>query len=339
MIGDVISIPPEAEEACDQLFGLLGDIGLTPSLQPPTTSFFRNANLTQYGGKADIVLMGATGSENTGQASGAAGLLASYGREVFGDDDPLSGNEIRQLLTMTAEDVLPANTGVLGPADKANPGWDPHFGYGRVNLAAAMKRIAGERIPPEAQLDAPDWFAPINVDRVGPEGLEVRGPGCGAALGRGRRRLGAGVRVRGGRSRQRVRAGAGRQRHRRPATGCSERFRNRCSTRLADTCDGSVARRLRAAGRRPSPIRPATPTRIPIPSVTRSRSGSRSTTPATRATSAAIARRCSPTATTATCPAGPGRWAPAPTPRRGSPARAARCRRASSTSTATTRWT
>ena len=41
-----------------------GDAG-----QPITTSFFRNSNLTQYGGKADIVLMGSTGSENTGQAS------------------------------------------------------------------------------------------------------------------------------------------------------------------------------------------------------------------------------------------------------------------------------
>ena len=51
--------------------------------QPVTTSFFRNSNLTQYGGKADIVMMGSTGSENTGQASGAAGLLLSYGREVL----------------------------------------------------------------------------------------------------------------------------------------------------------------------------------------------------------------------------------------------------------------
>ena len=91
----------------------------------------------------------------------------------------LRGNETRQLLTMTAEDVLPANTGVIGPPDKANPGWDPHFGYGRVNMAAAMARIhlkpgqpipagwpCGTRrtcIPPEAQIDAPDWFSPIDV--------------------------------------------------------------------------------------------------------------------------------------------------------------------------------
>ena len=172
VIGDLIPIPPEAEDACNQLLGLLGP-ELTPSLQPPTTSFFRNANLTQYGGKADIVLMGATGSQNTGQASGAAGLLASFAREKLGQ--PLSGNEIRQLLTMTAEDVLPENTGALGLPDKANPGWDPHFGYGRVNLAAAMQRIAAGRIPPEAALDAPDWFTPINVDRVGPAGVKVHG--------------------------------------------------------------------------------------------------------------------------------------------------------------------
>ncbi len=178
-IGDLPQPPDEFSAGCDELLALLEEltgflsVPVNGTLQPPTTSFFRNANLTQYGGKADIVLMGATGSQNTGQASGAAGLLASYGREQL--DSPLSGNEIRQLLTMTAEDVLPANTGVIGPPDKANPGWDPHFGYGRVNLAAATERIAQGRIPPEAQIDSPDWFAPVNVDRLPPSGLEVTG--------------------------------------------------------------------------------------------------------------------------------------------------------------------
>ena len=126
-------------------------------------------------GQGRLVMMGATGSENTGQASGAAALIASYGREVFGDDDPLSGNEIRQLLTMTAEDVRPLNTGIIGQPDKAQIGWDPHFGYGRVNLAGAMARIEAEKIPPEAQLDSPDWFTPVNVDRLPAEGMPIRG--------------------------------------------------------------------------------------------------------------------------------------------------------------------
>ncbi|UJA21164.1 S8 family serine peptidase [Thermoleophilia bacterium SCSIO 60948] len=175
-LGDLPIAPPdEFADGCSEFLDLLGEGGVSPTAQPITTSFFRNSNLTQYGGKADIVLMGATGSENTGQASGAAALLASYGREVFGDDDPLSGNEIRQLLTMTAEDVLPENTGTIGQPDKASPGWDPHFGYGRVDLASAMERIEQERIPPEAELGAPDWFAPINVDRIPASGVEVEG--------------------------------------------------------------------------------------------------------------------------------------------------------------------
>jgi hypothetical protein len=148
------------------------------SAQPPTTSFFRNSNLTQYGGHADIGLMGSTGSENTGQAAGAAGLLQSYAYQRFAGQSrfprKLSGNEVRQLLTMSAEDVLPANTGSIGLPDKANAGWDPHFGYGRVNLAGAMAMIAAGRIPPEAQLAAPDWFTPINADRVPRRGVVVK---------------------------------------------------------------------------------------------------------------------------------------------------------------------
>ena len=166
-IGGGASVP-----GCAEFLELFQEAtGIRPSSQFTTTSFFRNSNLTQYGGKADIVLVGSTGSENTGQASGAAGLLASYGRERLGR--PLSGNEIRQLLTMTAEDVRPANTGQLGSPDKARVGWDPHFGYGRVNLAGAMARIQSGRIPPEVQINGPDWFAPINLARVGGDGVPV----------------------------------------------------------------------------------------------------------------------------------------------------------------------
>jgi Subtilase family/RTX calcium-binding nonapeptide repeat (4 copies) len=175
LIGDVApSPPPEFTDGCNEFLNLLStNLGIFPSTQPITTSFFRNSNLTQYGGKADIVLMGSTGSENTGQAAGAAGLLMAFGREQL--STPLTGNEVRQLLTMTAEDVLPGNTGAIGLPDKAVAGWDPHFGYGRVNLARAMQRIDENRIPPEAQIDSPDWFAPIDVDRVPASGVEIRG--------------------------------------------------------------------------------------------------------------------------------------------------------------------
>jgi subtilase family protein len=179
-LGGVPGLPSGSLPGCAEFLDFLdSSAGLTPSTQPSTTSFFRNSNLTQYGGKADIVLVGSTGSENTGQAAGAAGLLASYGRQMFGGQatfpKTLSGNEIRQLLTMTAEDVLPANTGTIGEPDKANKGWDPHFGYGRVNLAGAMRMIQAGQIPPEVQLNSPDWWAPLDVDKIGAAGVPVTG--------------------------------------------------------------------------------------------------------------------------------------------------------------------
>jgi hypothetical protein len=92
---------------------------------------------------------------------------------------------------MTAEDVRPENTGAIGVPDRANIGWDTHFGYGRVNMAEAMARIANdpvptetnwpceladaECVPPEAQIDSPAWFAPINMEQVGGGGVAVRG--------------------------------------------------------------------------------------------------------------------------------------------------------------------
>ena len=40
-------------------------------------TYFRGANTTQYGGKSSISMEGATGSENTGKAAGAAALVIS----------------------------------------------------------------------------------------------------------------------------------------------------------------------------------------------------------------------------------------------------------------------
>ena len=178
---------------------------------------------------------------------------------------------------MTAEDVLPENTGIIGQPDKANAGWDPHFGYGRVNLAGAMERIESGEIPPEAQLDAPDWFAPINVDRVPASGVAVRGrvaaPHSDAGVGDWGSSTPA-ARTRSTPSSSRSRALS---RHRRASTACSARSPSRSLADLAANCDGSVAATPAArAGPPRTPGRP-TRTRAPTPSATPSRSGSPST--------------------------------------------------------------
>src|SRR6185436_13118783 len=81
----------------------LGDLGIPTSA--PIGTWFRNSGTTQYGGHAHIVMPAVTGW----QATGAAGLVSSFGRQK-NPGAPLEPNEIKQLLTMTAEDVVAQNT-------------------------------------------------------------------------------------------------------------------------------------------------------------------------------------------------------------------------------------
>ncbi|MEK6276709.1 MAG: S8 family serine peptidase [Actinomycetota bacterium] len=136
------------------------DAGIPFNAQVGT--WFRNSGLTQYGGHAHIVMPADTGSQATGQAAGAAGLVASMGLEK---GTPLEPNEIKQVLTLTAEDVKPENTPGTGIPDPSQVGWDQHFGYGRPDLGLAMERVDEGKIPPQALITAPDWFAPLNLSR------------------------------------------------------------------------------------------------------------------------------------------------------------------------------
>ncbi len=148
-------------------------LGVPLVTNAPIGTWFRNSGTTQYGGHAHIVMPATTGSAATGQASGAAGLVASYGLLRANDiGGPLEPNEIKQLITMTAEDVNPLNTIGLGTPDPAQVGWDQHFGYGRPDLGLAIERIRneatdtepGQQIPPQVLISAPDWFAPLNLE-------------------------------------------------------------------------------------------------------------------------------------------------------------------------------
>ncbi len=165
--------PPQ--EFVDFFAGLPTPLPIGTNL--PVTTWFRNSGTTQYGGHAHIVMPATTGSEATGQASGAAGLLISYANRK---GITLQPNEVKQLLTETAEDVDPRNTGALGTPDPAQVGWDQHFGYGRPDLGLAIEHIRNEaqgvapaaQIPPQALITSPDWFAPLNV--ADQDSVEVR---------------------------------------------------------------------------------------------------------------------------------------------------------------------
>ena len=179
-----------------------------------------------------------------------------------------------------------------------------------------------------------DWFSPIDVARVPASGLQIRGRAAAPHEGE----VGAGgsstraVRTRRTRASRTSRGRADRPGERRPGNAfevaADEPGRPDAAARSSTTPDGPRRGRRRRLARRsypnPDPERHAFQIRLTVHRRP------------TRPTSAATARRCSPTATTGTSQAGRSRSAPAPPPPRTSPDRAVRPLRASGMSTATT---
>lgn len=140
-------------------------------------------------------------SEATGKASGTVGLIESAAadavaagrirpyphlRSATGAPVALSANEVRQLVTLSADDVdfataapgarpaAPAdNYGVRATVPLAHtarypttPGYDIYTGWGRLDAARAVSWVAAGRIPPEAAIGAPvdfTTFAPTGT--------------------------------------------------------------------------------------------------------------------------------------------------------------------------------
>ena len=130
-----------------------------------------------------------------------AGLLYSAARNA---GRRLTANEVRQLFTMTADDIdfLTAKP----PAPAANfatsqsvasrrfpsiPGYDEYFGYGRVNADRMVRAVAGGNIPPEAEITDPDWYTIVSpadgrlVVRGRVDARHARSYGYEVSVGRG----------------------------------------------------------------------------------------------------------------------------------------------------------
>jgi subtilase family protein len=154
-----------------QVINFFEQNGVFLSNDAPIATWFRNSGTTQYGGHAHIVMPGPTGSQATGQASGAIGLIKSYARQ---QGIELAPNELKQLITLTSQDVVPENTLATGTPDPAQLGWDQHFGYGLPDLGLALERISQNKVPPQALITSPEWFTPYNVNHVGTVDIRAR---------------------------------------------------------------------------------------------------------------------------------------------------------------------
>ena len=181
-----------------------GDVaGITQS--PPSYLYLNGC--TNYGAHIALSVPSTScSSEATGRSAGVAGLIVATALNAIDrgmltpypadDGTPapfaLSAEEVKQVLTLTADDInfdarddvtpaLPQNyatmigvPGITGSERFASiAGFDEYFGYGRLNADRALLRVASGQIPPEVSIAAPAWFAIVDPERT--PTLAVRG--------------------------------------------------------------------------------------------------------------------------------------------------------------------
>ncbi len=165
-------------------------------LQQTPRSYLYLNGCTNFGGHIAVAVPSSScSSEATGKSAGMAGLvyaaalneierghLTPYttAHDRFGTF-PLSADEVKQLLTLTADDInfdarpdaqpaLPQNYTTTSPFPGVQmserfpsiAGWDQYFGYGRINADSAVRRVVAGKIPPEAAIESPRWFEIID---------------------------------------------------------------------------------------------------------------------------------------------------------------------------------
>ncbi|MBM3237666.1 hypothetical protein FJZ31_15355 [Candidatus Poribacteria bacterium] len=150
--------------------------------QMPPSYLYLNG-CTNFGGRIDVAVSSAScSSEACGKLSGMVGLIYATARNEIdrgelqpypGTDWPLSPNEVKQIVTMSADDInfeTPIENYqtwfTLLPSERfhSRPGWDIYFGYGRANAHSMLKMVDEGRIPPEVEMTTPGWFDIIDPD-------------------------------------------------------------------------------------------------------------------------------------------------------------------------------
>ena len=130
---------------------------------PMNVAAFTETYCTNYNEHVHVAgSSGACSSEATGNLGGAAGLVISRARDLGIE---LSPNEIKQVLTMTTDDIKNRCVSLTGGG--CQPGFDRHFGYGRPNLLLAMEMLgdgADHQIPPEVRITSPHWWTVFDPD-------------------------------------------------------------------------------------------------------------------------------------------------------------------------------
>jgi hypothetical protein len=125
------------------------------------TTFWGLSPCTNYGARVSVTVPGAgCSSGSTARLAGVAGLIESAARDA--GVGPLAAEEVYQILRMTADDLDNTNPDWGSLRYRAVKGFDTLYGYGRVNVLQSILAVQGGRIPPVADLGAPDWFEVVS---------------------------------------------------------------------------------------------------------------------------------------------------------------------------------
>jgi hypothetical protein len=183
------------------------------------THAFAFNNCTNYGAQLQLSVPGnSCSSEATGKGSGMAGLLysaalqadlgapprlgATPGDELVRGDGGAPAQRVRRL---TAEEVrqlmITSVDGFYDPGSERNPaefptpadpsprgtklGFTRRFGYGRVNARSAVDAVLGGALPPQVEIESPEWFQVLGKRRIAVSGrIQLRYGQGGQAPGR-----------------------------------------------------------------------------------------------------------------------------------------------------------
>ncbi|RME06308.1 MAG: hypothetical protein D6812_01780, partial [Deltaproteobacteria bacterium] len=129
----------------------------------PLRTFLAKDNCSNFGGHVPISIPSDRGcaSSSSGTAGGIAALIVSAGRDLADAEgvSPLSVEEVRQIFLLSADDIDEPERRTTYPS---HPGFDEYFGYGRANVGRAVSWVTPTTIPPEVDIDDPDWFTTLD---------------------------------------------------------------------------------------------------------------------------------------------------------------------------------
>lgn len=135
-------------------------------------SYMNTWNCNNFG--ARMTLSAASDACATGavaQTAGAAGLIQSAALDLGLE---LSAGELYQLLIQNVIDInLTEEERDISRAYPSHEGWDPFYGYGRLNVEGAVLSVIENRIPPSVSISYPEWFQVITPKSTPSVDLEV----------------------------------------------------------------------------------------------------------------------------------------------------------------------